>query len=213
MSPAVQVPSLSVRAFAELLRLPAYEQVRVLNDQKYPASEPQSFKIPYYQPALKGIRDYYRTSNDPAALGAARAVAKTAKLEARRKHNLRVIAQFEKSVQAKRKLVPKAGADHSLVLSGVLVRLRFDLVAEEGKSLRHILYDPRDTPVDDETARSTLELAAHVLQSSGSPVLPKQLEYVAISSGHSRTITTVRARTMQRIQANAKLIKTLWPTI
>jgi hypothetical protein len=31
-----------------------------LYDQKYPKQHPQSFRTPYYQRALSGIRDYYR---------------------------------------------------------------------------------------------------------------------------------------------------------
>ena len=51
------IPRITVRAFAELLNLPAYEQVRILHDQKYPRRQPQVFRVPFYQPALHGIRE------------------------------------------------------------------------------------------------------------------------------------------------------------
>ena len=47
------MPRISVRSFAEMLSLPAYEQLRVLYEQKYPKKEPQTFKIPYTNPRSK----------------------------------------------------------------------------------------------------------------------------------------------------------------
>jgi len=206
-------PSLSVRAFAELIRLPAYEQLRVLHDQKYPRSEPQSFKIPFYQPALKGIRDYYRSGNKLTALVAARAAATAVGLETRRAHNVRVIDQFEKSKQAKRRLQPKPSPRCSILLAGVEIRLRFDLVALEGSAVRQIFYNLRNAAVDEETSRTTLELAAHVLHMSGTLASIRHLEYVDINDCHSRSIGRIRSPTIKNVQANAKLIKTLWPTV
>jgi hypothetical protein len=55
-----------------MLRLPAYEQSRLLYDQKYPKQQPQSFRTPYYQRALSGIREYYREANDGKILSAAK---------------------------------------------------------------------------------------------------------------------------------------------
>lgn len=46
------MPSLSVRAMAEMLELPAHAQARILREQKYPKQAPQVFRTPYYQPAL-----------------------------------------------------------------------------------------------------------------------------------------------------------------
>ena len=40
-------PKLTVKAFAELLRLPAYEQLRILEEHKYPRQAPQSYRTPY----------------------------------------------------------------------------------------------------------------------------------------------------------------------
>src|SRR5262245_14087602 len=128
MSPTTNVPTLSVRSFAELIRLPAYEQLRVLHDQKFPRAEPKSFKVPFYQTAMKGIRDYYRSGNNPTALAAARLAARVLGLQSRRDHNIRVIDKFEKSAQAKRKLQLKPSPVHSAAIEGVRVRLRFDLV-------------------------------------------------------------------------------------
>jgi hypothetical protein len=48
----VNMPELTVRSFAELVHLPAYEQSRILYEQKYPRQAPQTFKSPYYAVAL-----------------------------------------------------------------------------------------------------------------------------------------------------------------
>jgi len=134
-------------------------------------------------------------------------------LEARRNHNLRVIDQFEKSVQSSRQLQPKPSPTSFALVNGVEIRLSFDLVAEEGKTLRRILYNVRNAEIDVETARTTLEIAHWVLEKSGLAVNPKTLEYVDIFAGHARSISKVRSQTVQRVQANAKIIKTLWPTV
>jgi hypothetical protein len=207
-----QTPSLSVRAFAELLRLPAVQQVRILNDQKYPNSEPQSFRVPYYQPALKGIRDYYR-GGGVAALDAARAAAMELAPPARREHNLRVIDQFAGGPQAQRTLAPITSPKLSTSVSGVTIRLQFDLVAMEGNVTRYILYNLRNEPVEAEIARSTLEIAHWAMQREDLQVPPQSLEHVEIATGIGRSGRPVRQRTIQNVEQNANLIHTLWPTI
>lgn len=62
------MPSLTVRAMAEMLRQPAYAQARILADQKYPKQEPQVFRTPYYQQALTGVRNFYRSSNNSSEI-------------------------------------------------------------------------------------------------------------------------------------------------
>jgi len=94
------VPALTVRAFAELLSLPAYEYLRILHEQKYPRQQPQVFRTPFYLPALSGIRQYYRSGNDRAALVPARQAIALLGLESRREHNTRVLDQFERSTQS-----------------------------------------------------------------------------------------------------------------
>jgi hypothetical protein len=207
------IPSLSVRAYAELLNLPAVEQLRVLNDQKYPKSEPQTFRIPFYQTALQGIRSYYRSGNQRAALAAARARAQALSPEAKRNHNVRVLAQFEKGPQAKRKLLLKASPRYSTTIAGVELRLQFDLVVEEEKTMRFILYNLRAVPIEIDTARATLEIAHWVLEQAGRVVPIQTLEYIDIPSGASRTIKKRRIQTINRVKQNARVIQTLWPTI
>jgi hypothetical protein len=205
-------PSLSVRAFAELLRLPAVQQVRILNDQKYPNSEPQSFRVPYYQPALKGIRDFYRGGGAPA-LASARAAAMQLAPPARRDHNLRVLEQFAAGQQPQRTLAPATSPKLSTTVSGVTIRLQFDLVAVEGDVTRYILYNLRNEPVDAEVARCTLEIAHWVMQREGVDVPPQALEQIEIATGISRPGRPVRQRTIQNVEQNASVIQTLWPTI
>jgi len=83
-------PFLTVRALAEMMQLPLYEQVRILSEQKYPREAPQRFRIPYYSPGLVAIRNYYRSANDQGVLEEARdQIRLTVKNQARRNHNLR----------------------------------------------------------------------------------------------------------------------------
>lgn len=206
-------PSLSVRAFAEMLTLPGVNQLRVLNDQKYPKNEPQSFRIPYYQPAMKGIRAFYRSGGDPAALAAARVAAGGLTPPAKREHNLRVLQQFEGSQQAARSLTLLSNDRFSHTVNGVDIRLQFDLIGTEGAKDKYILYNLKGVKVDPEMARSTIEIAHWLMQQNGADVPVRSLEFVEISTGLSHSFNTVRQRTLRNVEANARLIQTLWPTI
>jgi len=205
--------SLSVRAFAELLRLPAVQQVRILHDQKYPTSEPQSFRVPYYQPAMKGLRAYYRSDRNPAALQTARATSLGLMPAARRDHNVRVLDQFAAGPQFGRTLLPVASPRFSTMVSGVTIRLQFDLVANEADSTRHILYNLRNELTDPDVARSALEIAYWVLQRDEHEIPMAWVEHIEISTGSARRINSVRKKTLQSVEQNANLIRTIWPTI
>lgn len=206
-------PSLSVKAYAELLNLPAVKQLRILNDQKYPRSEPQTFRVPFYQTALSGIRAYYRSGNLPAELRTARKRARTLKPKSKRDNNLRVLTQFEKGRQAKRKLQLKKIVRCSATLSGVELRLQFDLVADESETTRLIIYNLRSARIDADTARTTLEIADWTLNHAGQAVPLASLEYVDITSGASHTVKKIRKQTIKSMKQNAGLIQTLWPTL
>src|SRR3989304_1042416 len=107
------MPNLNVRAMAKMLRLPAHKQERILFDQKYPKGEPQRFQTPYYGPALSGIRNFYRTSNAPSSLVAARAKIEGIGQEIRRLNNYRVLEKFQGSILPKRKLKLAPNSRHS----------------------------------------------------------------------------------------------------
>ena len=98
-------------------------------------------------------------------------------------------------------------------MGGIDIRLQFDLVALEGKSDRHILYNFRNAEIEAEVARITLEIAHWVLQRSGVTVPIRTLEYVDISAPKRISTNTRRKTTVNRMKQNGKIIKTLWPTI
>ena len=131
------MPILTVRAMAELLELSMYEQVRILHEQKYPKQQPQTFRIPFYLPALSGIRAYYRDNNDPSALIRARQLITNLGLNTRRVHNFRVLDSFEKSQEFNRKLEVKTNPSIVASVSQVDLKLSLDLRAEEGDCVDH----------------------------------------------------------------------------
>jgi len=125
------MPSLTIRSFAELLNLPAHAQARILTEQKYPKQGPQSFKTPYHQQALSGIRSFYRTGNDSGQLALAASRIEAFKQEAKRDNNLRILSSFAQSGLATRK-IQLSGAKHLKFTSqDVVLRVSPDLWGDE----------------------------------------------------------------------------------
>lgn len=207
------MPSLSVRAFAEMLNLPAYEQARILLEQKYPRRQPQTFRIPFYAPALKAIRTYYHSGNDQTVLATARNEIAQLRLVSRREHNTRVLDQFERSDQADRSLQPTRGQRLVAHLGTVALRLAFDLTADEAGQRRYILYNPRTGSIDPGIARTTIEIAHWTLEQNALRVPLRSIEYVDIGTGRSHRTNRRRSGTIRRVRQNAKIIEALWPTI
>lgn len=208
------MPRLSVRALAEMLTLPAYEQLRILYEQKYPRQQPQSFKVPYYQPALRGIRAYYRSGNNSAELTAARATARALFLSSRARHNLRVIDSFARSHEARRSLSIQAQPNVIVqVASNLDLRSQFDVCALEAGNPKSLLYNFRSVPMDQDIAKTTLIVAHWILERNGTPIRYSALEYIDLQSGNVYRINRTPARTARLIVTNARIISTLWPTI
>jgi len=207
------MPRLTVRAFAELMALPLYEQVRILQEQKYPKQQPQLFKVPYYAPALNGIRDFYRVGNDFSAFSVARAKIAAVKLDSKRKNNFRVLDQFENSSQVTRPLLVRPSISREALLSKTQLGLKFDLVAEEKGKPRLIFYNCRIAIIEPDIARTTLELAQWVLEQRGGSVDLNRLQLIDLASGKVYAHGSRRPTTMKRAVQNAKVIEAIWPTI
>jgi hypothetical protein len=207
-------PRLTVRAFAELLALPAYAQLRILQEQKYPRNEPQTFKLPYYAPALTAIREYYRADNDARALATARQDIASIKLASKRDNNLRVLHQFEGSKEAVRQLKPHSLFTKTATIGNTVLSLRFDLVASEAGKPRLVFYNCRQSAMDGEIARITLELAHWVLEQQGGTADLKRLQLVDLpSTARAHSYATRRPTTMRKAQQTARVIEALWDTI
>lgn len=208
------MPSMSVRSFAEMLAMPMYEQVRILEEQKFPRRGNAQFKIPYYAEALNAIRRFYRQGNNPQALqGAIAAIQIGGGPDHKKNHNIRVINSFSGNHSFQRNLVIQRNVRRLAYFQGVEVRLNFDLVAQENGNPKFIFMNFRAAPIVESTARVTLELSKWILEQNGVDVNMKSLEFLDLHSGGSYKYNRVRNSTITIAETTAGHIQTLWPTI
>jgi hypothetical protein len=207
------MPNISVRAMAELLNLPAYEQLRILHEQKYPKSQPQNFRTPFYQPSLTAIRHFYQAGRDATVLVGARHNIQGLGLEARRANNLRVLDRFERSNQFNRNLQPQQNPRITVPLGSVELRLSPDLRASEGGDPRVIYYNCRNASIDPDLARTILEIAHWILEQAGTILETRAIEFIDLNAGRNYRGRSRRPRTLTRMRSNVRLIQTLWPTL
>ena len=207
------MPRITVRAMAEMLNLSAYEQSRILHDQKYPKQQPQSFRTPYYAPVLTGIREFYRQKNSPTALVAAQNDIAGITSATRRDNNRRVLEKFEQSNQVKRLLTPKTNSKMELTIGEVQLKLSTDFRAEETGKDKFIYYNCRGTALNVEIARLTLEIAHWVLEANSISVPIQNIEYVDLATGKAYRGSKRRPTTVKIVKSNVKIIEALWPTV
>lgn len=207
------MPRLTVRAMAELIQLPGFEQVRILNEQKFPKQQPQKFMTPFYAPATKAIRDFYRCDRDPQVLMAAKQDVGHLKMKARRENNLRVIASFESGEQAKRLILPGANPRVEAAMGSMQLKLGADLRGAEKNVPRVTFYNCRAVGIEPETARLTLDIALWVLHEGGSPVPASAVEYVDLFSGNVHKVAKISPHTTKLLKKNVKVIDALWNSI
>lgn len=208
------MPRLNVRALAEVLNLPAYAQMRILHEQKYPRQQPQTFKIPYYAPALRVIRDFFSSGNDPQTIHAALPLVRASiGLESRRAHNVRVLHSFLASPHAQRTMAPMPNRNYALTVASVDIRLSYDLTATENGQPKFLFFNLRAEPLDAELARVTIEIAHWVMTALGAQVEMNALEYLDLTNGRRHTFTRARAKTLRNVSQNITVIKALWDSI
>jgi hypothetical protein len=195
------MPHLTVKAAAELLQMPAYEQMRILIEQKHPKSGSQVFRTPFYSPALNGIREYYRSGNDRLALQQAKSKLKTIKLPAKRTNNERVLTSFEGGQQAKRAMNPVSRIKVVSRIGSVDFKLSLDLLAHENGKARYIYYNLRNSAADSEIAKSTIDIAHWVLTSEGS----------LCPSNRSSTSTSQATESIEQSPAEIALLRSSNP--
>lgn len=208
-------PTLTVRAFAEMLELPLYEQLRILLEQKYPDKGPALFRVPYYRPAMTAIRRFYSSGRQMQEIHDTITAIRNSTMPASRiENNVRVIRSFERSQQPRRQLQTGQGQTMTSALSGVELKFTPDLSATEGQQQKYLLYNSRQAPITPELAKTTLELVHWVLIRNGINVPLSALEYVDLAHrGRVLRIQRVRPRTVKRAQQNARAIAHLWQTI
>lgn len=198
---------------AEMLQLPAHAQVRILTEQKYPKQIPRVFRTPYYQPALTGIRRYFRAGNDKAELAAAKANIMLLSRESKRDQNSRVLDGFARSTLSKRKLLLQTNSGIKAQVGAVELRLGPDLRVLENGLEEYIYLNCRAQALDPGVAIRTAEIAHWVLEQSGVRMPIGQIEYVDLFTGNSHATTKRRAATTKALTQNFKIIETLWPTL
>lgn len=206
-------PSLTIRAFAELLNLPVQTQARVLKEQKYPKQGPQAFKMPYYQQALAGIRGFYKAGNDIEKLTRAAEKIETFKQEAKRDNNLRILNSFKQDELSSRKLQIGRVKHLRFTANDVVLRFSPDLNGQENGVERLFLLHYRSKPLDPELARTTLEIVHWTLENLGSPVDTEQLEYIDLFTNRPYFIEERRISTISAVKQGLKIIQELWPTL
>jgi hypothetical protein len=207
------MPRLSTKAAAELLNIPAYEPLRILTEQKYPKQQPQVFRTPFYQPALRAIRDFYKTGNEPAVIAEARAIIDRLSLESRRRNNHRVLDSFEQSSEYMRALTVRPNKRFNASVGAVEIKLSPDLLAHEDGQGRVLYYNFRAAGVEPQLARTTIEIAHWILEENGHEIPIRTIEYVDLTNGRRLRTRTRRATTLRRLRANARVIEALWDSI
>lgn len=207
------MPSLTVKAMGELLRLPAFAQARILVDQKYPKQTPQSFRTPYYQSSLTGIRNYFRSGGDEYQLVSARGRISLIDQPAKRLNNLRVIDKFETSKLAKRKLELKTNPTVKVQTGDVELRLSPDLRAIDTEKEFVILVSCRAQKLDPEIAVQTIEIAHWVLEEAGIKIPIANVQFFDLFDDQVHSTKKRRAATTKALAENAKIIETLWPSL
>jgi hypothetical protein len=209
--PVVPKPRLSDRNAARFLRLPARKQMRFLHDQKYPKGSPQTFKQPFYAPAIFGIREVVKRGFP--GLVDARAKLERVTQESRRDNLMRVLDSFATSPHAKRRLTLVTAHRYHAHIRDLELRLSPHLVAMEGNEMRYIYFHEKRKECDPEEARLTLEFGYWILKQNGVDVLPHQLELIDLFTGKLYKGCEPSVETMKTLEEMARLIDSQWPTI
>lgn len=207
------MPSISVRAMAEMIRLPASSQVRILSAQKYTKQEPQVFKIPYYQPVLTAIRNFYRSGNNESELADAIVKIQSLPQKTRRENNLRALENFKKSPFVNRQFSVRKNTKLKGGIGGVEFRLSPDLQVIDGGKEKILFFNLKQVVLDQEYAVLATEIAHWILEQNGIKTPISHIEYFDTFSGNSYKTNKRRPSTVKNLRANAKIIETLWPTL
>lgn len=204
---------LTAKAFAELLDRPAFDQMRILREQRFPRREPAFFRTSYYQPAIDGILRFYRDENDPGALEWARRQADQVNPGHRTEHNHRVLDAFEVSPAYTRMLTIRNDPKYRREEDHVTVRLAPDLVVREDGVPKIIFLNCRAEGLEEDFARRIIEVAHWVLEGAGVDLPIGQMEVVDLSSGITHTTRRRRRRTINRLEDNIAVIQALWDSL
>ncbi len=216
MPPTPSSPSVTVRAFAEMIELPTYQLLPKLHDQKYPRDAPAYYRVPFYREALATIRAFYRHGRRSKVLEDAIARIRTSATMAdrRKEPNIRLIRAFQSSSQTKRPLSVQSLETFKDTLNGVTLRYRPDLIATDGQQSILILYNTRQAPIPPALARMTLELVHNILSRQNQNMANTIIELVDLAFKKKvYTVQGIRPLTLRKAQQSARAIAHLWGQI
>ena len=207
------MPNLTAKAAAELLALPAYEQLRIITEQKYPHRKPNSFRTSFYSPALRAITRFYREGNNPRVIQLAHERLDTLRPDSRRINNRRVLESFAASPQFARQLDIRPSGQYQAAIGDVVIRLAPDILAHDNGSPKVIYYNLRSAAIPPEIARCTIEIAHWIFEANGIRLPITAIEYVDLVENSVHTTARRRKRTIDRLRANAHVISALWDSV
>lgn len=207
------IPSISVKAYAELIHTPLYGQARILHDQKYPSQVPGKFKVQYYKPTLDAIRMFFRRGNNSSHFPSSATAVRGNKQDIKT-NNFRAMQAFLNSSQMARSFSVCQDVTFKTTMSGVTVRVTPDLIVLDQQNVtKYLMLDCSATCPDQEFIDTVLDLSHHTLTQNGSTAKPRDIEYIHLESDHAFSRQTIRQRTLTRAVATAQLITSIWNTI
>jgi hypothetical protein len=205
------MPKLNARAAAEMLKLPAYEQLRILLEQKYPKQGPQPFRIPYYRPAVSAIRNFYTAGNDLSVLAQARNGVQGIGQAVRRTQLLRALQSFEGSPLARRKLRPCKNYQVVASIGDVHIRASPDFQATDGDDTHKVLYvNCKQVPLDPDFAQRLVEVAQWIYAENSIDLPIEDFEVLDLAARKFLRFKRRRPQTIKLLKQNAKVIEALW---
>lgn len=209
------MPELTARSFAEMMHMPAYEQQRILYEQKYPRQTPNVFRLPFYKPALDTIKLYYRNGNNPGIINTwMNATAQTLNPQARRTNNIRVTSSFLSSNQANRMIqITRSMTRYLATTQGVDLKLTFDIYGNENSVDIYLLYNCRNVPIDSTIARDTLQISYWIMLQNGFQGRIQQLQYVDLVGNAVYTARQLTNTLQRNMNNNASIVSAIWNTI
>lgn len=133
--------------------------------------------------------------------------------DAKRANNKRALEGFVKCTYSNRNLTPTTNAKLNATIGGIDLRLSTDMQADENASHRYVYLNCTNAPIDQETARLTIEVAHMVLEDCGIITSITNIDYVDLKSRFVYNAKTRRSSTEKQVKATATIIKALWPTL
>ncbi len=163
---------------------------------------------------MTGIREFYRSGNDPKAISRARDRIQSISNTARRANNERVLNQFERNEsQFGRKLLPESNKRFAAKISAVELKLSTDLRAIEGKRERFLYYNCKNITLSARVAEDTLAIGHWVLQQNEVDVPIDALEFIDLCTGEVYRLDERRPAMAKTLVDSVRIIEDLWPSV